>query len=182
MKRMILITIFLIGIINIGYPQNDAYVYFTATTTQTSLLVSVTTEASYENLEPGMSYRTIAVIDPSSINITQFNGEEIFTPAQIEIEGAPNAEVVVTIILPSRLHAYDSNIGYIDMMYDNLYASIFDPVTGNFKFFNPLSGISFPLPGSGQGAVIYLGGNPTVAPPSTYGEYTGIGMIIVEYT
>ncbi len=182
MKRLILVICCIIGITGSGYPQDDSYVRFTATTTQVSLLVSVASGVTYENLEPGMSYRTVAVVDPSSINITQFNGEEIFNPAQIEIEGAPNAQIIITVLLPSRLQPYDANIGYVDMMYDNQSASVLDPTTGNFKFFNPVSGISISLPGNGEGAVIFLGGNPTVVPPSAYGEYNGIGIIVVEYT
>ena len=179
--RSLLIVCCTIGILNFAYPQNE-FVKFTATTTQMSILVSVASGATYENLEPGMSYRTVAVADPTSVNITQFNGEEIFNPAQVEISGAPNTQVVVTVLLPSRLHPYDANIGYVDMLYDNQSGSVLDPVTGNFKFFNPASSISISLPGNGDGAVIYLGGNPTVIPPSSYGEYSGIGMIVVEYT
>lgn len=180
--RLILIACCIVGIMGNAYSQDDAFVKYSATTSQIALLVSVASGATYENLEPGMSYRTVAVVDPTSVNITQFNGEEIFNPAQVEIEGAPNAQIVVTVLLPARLQPYDANIGYVDMLYDNQSASVLDPVTGNFKFFNPAAGISIMLPGNGEGAVIYLGGNPTVIPPSSYGEYNGIGMIVVEYT
>jgi hypothetical protein len=180
--RVILIVCCIIGIMSSGYPQNDTYVGYSATTSQVSLQVSVAGGATYENLEPGMAYRTVAVVDPSSINITQFNGEEIFSPAQVEIEGAPYAQIVVTVLLPSRLQPYDAKIGYIDMIYDNHSASVLDPATGDFKFFNPTSGISISLPGDGANTVIFLGGNPTVVPPSSYGIYNGIGIIVVEYT
>src|SRR5512137_1443428 len=105
-KIIIFAVVFLISSACFG--QSNSSLRYSATVSSTPIVVSVLSGAIYENLQPGFGYRTLAAEDPMNLNITQVNGNEVFTPAAIEIEGAPNSEVVVTFVLPSRLLPYDA--------------------------------------------------------------------------
>ena len=154
---------------------------YVVTVEHNPVLVTVSRDLSYENLKPGVSYKTVATDAGPNPNIIPANGNEIFTPAQIEIEGDPYTNILISFALPSRLFKSDEELGYIDMLYDGQSASIVDPANGHNEFFNPQYGVQFTLPGYGKTAFIYLGGNPIVSTYATIGEYTGVGIVTVDY-
>lgn len=182
MKKIISLLILTCSIIANTYPQITGLIEFTVKSIQAPLAVTVLCGATFENLTPGLTYETIAMDDGSTTNIVHFNGSEIFVPAQIEIEGAPYAQVIVNFALPRRLYSTQDDLGFVRMDYDHQSASIYDHNSGNYIFFNPEAGVSLSLPGDGQRALIYLGGNPQVTPFAEIGEFIGMGIVTVEYS
>lgn len=182
MNKMYVVLLFLLLILESGIGQELGVVDFTVTIVQTPLAVAVVNGATYENLIPGISYEAIAIEDGAAENINRFNGEESFSPALIEIDGAPNAQIFVNFSLPRKLYPRAEGSGVVNMTYDHLSGSLYNPVNGNYQFFNPENGFRFVFPNNGERAMIYVGGNPTISPFAPIDEFFGIGVVTVEYS
>lgn len=182
MKKIIGFLAIFIIVHGFGVGQELGVVDFTVTIVQSPLSVAVVNGAIYENLIPGISYEAIAIEDGSAENINKFNGEESFSPALIEIDGAPNAQVFVNFSLPKKLYPRSEGGGVVNMTYDHLSGSMFNPVNRNYQFFNPENGFRFVFPNNGEPAMIYIGGNPTISPFAPIDEFFGLGVVTVEYS
>lgn len=182
MMKTIYALLFLVIMIELSSAQEIGVVDFAVTIVQTPLAVAVVNGAIYENLIPGVSYEAIAIEDGVAENINRFNGEESFSPALIEIEGAPNAQIFINFSLPRKLYPRNEGSGVVNMTYDHLSGSLFNPTNGNYQFFNPENGFRFNFPNDGERAMIYIGGNPTISPFAPIDEFFGIGVITVEYS
>lgn len=169
-------------IFNPAAGQVTGIIDFSVTVVQIPLTVAVVNGAVYENLLPGMSYEAIAIEDGESANINRFNGEETFSPALIEIDGAPNAPIFVNFTLPRKLYPRGEGSGFVNMTYDHLSGSLYNPLNGGYHFFNPENGIHLNIPNSGDRAMIYIGGNPTISPFTQVDEFFGLGIVTVEYS
>ncbi|MBI5020733.1 MAG: hypothetical protein HZB59_04800 [Ignavibacteriales bacterium] len=182
MTRKILALLFLFIVVDLSFAQELGVVDFSVTIVQAPLVVGVVNGATYENLIPGISYEAIAIENGVAENINRFNGEESFSPALIEIDGIPNAQIFVTFSLPRKLFPKNEGSGVVNMTYDHLSGSLFNPVNGNYHFFNPENGFRFNFPNNGERAIIYIGGNPTISPFAPVDEFFGIGIVTVEYS
>jgi hypothetical protein len=148
----------------------------------------------YENLRAGVCYTTIAEAaataggtNVTTGNITPVDGTalEDFTPAQLNLLGNPNSEVVVTFTMPTRLYpSGGAGLGHIDMSYDARSGGVsFDGSTVS-TFFNVLNGYTGPLGGDGN-LFLNIGGNPCVSKDANDGGgtvFSNQGLVSAEYT
>ena len=180
---MLLVVLVLLAGMAYGQSTNQTDLRWAATVAQTPLEIAIGDEALYDNLRPGIAYKTIADGLVNYTNITPMNegNPEEFTPGSFEVIGDPNVEVSLTFVLPYRLYPMALGTGWVDMSYDNTSASFFDQQQTN-HFFNPENGCTVLLPGDGSSAYFFYGGNPTVSPNASLDEYEGFGFVIADYT
>lgn len=179
-KLLVLVMVLVLGTFAFGQGTNQADVLYTATVTDATIIELSVGDAIWDALRPGVSYKCIADFPANNTNITPFI-EETFEPAQIDIVGAPNADIVMTFILPTVLLP-DGGIGVITMDYDNQSANWYDDNLGQNNFFNPLSPFTITLNSDGAG-IILLGGNPTVGANASGGvTFNGYALVTAEYT
>lgn len=179
-KLLVLVMVLFLGTFAFGQGTNQADVLYTATVTDLTIIELSVGDAIWDALRPGVSYKCIADLAAVTTNIIPFV-EETFEPAQIDIIGAPNADIVMTFILPTILLP-DGGVGVITMDYDNQSANWFDDINAQNNFFNPLS--PFTVTCNSDGAVIVLlGGNPTPSANATGGvTFNGYALVTAEYT
>jgi len=150
--------------------------------------------ALFENLRAGVCYTTVAELastaggtNVTTGNITPVDGTalEDFAPAQLNLLGNPNAEVVVAFTLPSRLYpSGGAGLGHIDLSYDNHSGGVsFDGSTVS-TFFNPQNGYTGPLGGDGN-LFLNIGANACVSADANDGGgtvFSNQGLVTAEYT
>jgi len=179
-KLLVLVMVLFLGTFAFGQGTNQADVLYTATVSDATIIELSVGDATWDALRPGVSYKCIADALANTTNITPFI-EETFDPAQIDIVGAPNGDIVMTFILPTILLP-DGGVGIITMDYDNQSANWFDEAGGQSHFFNPLSPYTITLDSDGAGIVL-LGGNPTVSENASGGvTFNGYALVTADYT
>jgi len=179
-KLLVLVMVLFLGTVAFGQGTNQADVLYSATVSDATIIELSVGDAIWDALRPGVSYKCIADFPVNNTNITPFI-EEAFEPAQIDIVGAPNSDIVLTFILPTILLP-DGGVGVITMDYDNQSANWFDDGAGQNNFFNPLSPFTVTMNSDGA-AIVLLGGNPTVAENASGGvTFNGYALVTAEYT
>jgi hypothetical protein len=154
---------------------------FTIKVSQKPLQIIVDEDASFDNLMQNTRYQTIATEAGGSSNIFPTIKEETFSPAKIEISGNPSDDVLVSFYMPSKIYDSSNDHCLIYMNYNDFSASVIDNITGEHRFFNPLSGTQLTLPTNGSNSVLLVGGNPIVPMNTQPGEFIGQAIISVSY-
>lgn len=174
--------------------QSGSFSY-DATIYSVPLTISLDNEvALYNNLRPGVCYTTVADntaagggtgLTTGNITPIDATAAEDFVPAGISITGAPQAEVAVLFTLPSRLYPTDVGRGHIDMSYGSHSGAITLDQTVASSFFNPASGLTVTLDGTGLLSLL-LGGDPCVSVDANDNGggiiYSNQALVTAEYT
>jgi hypothetical protein len=132
------------------------HIHFTVTV-RPKLLEPVTTDLELANLTPGRTY-TATPDGAGFLSLTPIDGVAAVNSAGSAVfVGAPNSQILVTFVLPSRLYPTGgTGSGYVHVRFDSTSATWGDP-GAEVHYFDPHIPTTIPLDSAGK-ATIVLGG------------------------